>query len=212
MKLKKAFTLLELVIVISIIWLILYYVKWIFSYKNVEQVKFDTCYIHTYSKINKFMQDAFLQKMVYSWNDLKDVDLYTIKFDVTNQKIDFVYSWNNVVTDTIAFSWPWTDNENDCYTPSYHALLSWENLKIEIKPWLQSDINDTPVKIYTWNSTTPIATNSSGTVYLYYCQWNGNNLCLEKYKINIIPSTYLLVSSYCKSVNTDTGKCREWSE
>jgi len=210
MKIKKAFTILELLIVMSILGILMYYMKWIFSYKNVEQVKFDTCYIHTYSKLNKFMQDAFLQKMVYSWDNLEKVGLYTIKFDTTNQKVDFIYSGNELITESILYSWNWTDNINDCYTKSYHTFLSWNDLKIDINPWLQADINDTPVKIYTWNSTTPISSSSSWSMYLYYCQWD--DPCLEKYKINIIPSTYLLVSSYCKSVDTNTWKCREWSE
>jgi len=207
MKIKKAFTLVELLLVVSIIWILMYSLKGIFSYKNVEKIKFDTCYIHTYSKINTFMQDAFLQKMVYSWWTLRKVDLYSIFFDKNNQKIDFIYSWDYKVIKSISFTWLWIDSTNDCYTKSYHTFLSWDNLKIDINPWLQADINDTPVKIYSW--TTLIKASWSWNMYLYYCQWNN---CLEKYRFTIIPSTYLLSTSYCEKVNFTNWKCELWSE
>jgi len=205
MNFKKAFTLIELLIVIIIIWLLMYSLKWTFSYKNVEKVKFDTCYIHTYSKITNFMQDALLQKMIYTWNNLTGVDLYTIKFDVTNQKLELIYSGSTKITKTLAYSWV-LRSADDCYTKTYHTKLSWNNLKIDIKPGLQADINDSPVKLFTWSNTN--FTTKSWSVDLWYCQWFD---CKQKYRLTFIPSTYLLTTKYCIKLKND-GTCEKWSE
>jgi len=209
MKIKKAFTLIELLIVISIVGMLIYSMRWLFSYKNVERVKFDTCYIHTYSKLGKFMQDAILQKMYFSWTSYKKPLLYEIRFDIPNNKLLLSYSWeNDKYVESINFSGVDVDNVNDCFTKTYHTKLSWDDLKIDILPWLQADINDSPVKMYTWD-TNLLPVNSSWTVFMYFCQWN---MCLDKYKFTFIPSTYLLITSYCMKRDTNTLKCIKWSE
>jgi len=202
---KKAFTLIELLIVIILIWLLFWFFKNSFSYKNVEEQKFDTCYIHTYSNLTNFMEQALLQKMVYTGNKLTGVNSYVIDFDVNNQKLNLIYSWDTKIVKTIAYSWAYED-ENGCFTKSYRAKLSGYNLKLKINPGLQADINDSPVKLYTWNSTN--FTTNSWSIDLWYCQWTD---CKQKYRFVFVPSTYLLLTKYCIKLSNN-GTCSKWSQ
>ena len=134
--------------------------------------------------------------------------MYTIKFDPVNNKLDFIYSWDSLITKTLNFSWNNIDNENDCWTKTYHTKLSWDKLTIKINPWLQADINESPVKLFTWNSTIQAPWNYTWILYLYYCQWIE---CKQKYKLKFIPSTYLFSTSYCIKVKNN-WECDTWSE
>jgi len=208
---KKAFTLVELLIVMIIIWVLLYSVRWIFSYKNVEQVKFDTCYIHTYWKITKFMQEALLQKMYFfSWSYHK-LWKYTINFDVSKQKLIFMYSWSDKkYKEEFLYSWDWLDNIHDCYTKSYVTKFSWSSLKLDINPWLQKKyIWDEAIKMSSWWTVLPLST--SWNVVFSYCEDRAWKHCKQKYKLSILPSVYVVKSYYCEKINTG-GVCVSWSK
>ena len=213
---KKAFTIFELLIVMIIIWLLMGAFKHMFSYKDVDRLKYDTCDIHINWKLDNFFQDAILQKSVYTWSNWEKVDDYSIKFDVGNQKIDFIYSWTQIwgqIIKTINLNWTWFDEENDCFTPNYHTKLSGGNLKVSIKPWLQVDNNagwEAGIILYTWSSFTHETTNwATWWVSLYYCEqswWN----CFERNKIIIDTKVNLIKKYFCKKKNQN--HCTNWSE
>lgn len=206
---KKAFTLLELVIVIWLLWLLIGSLWKVFSYKNVNPIKYDTCYINITWKLDNFLQDAILQRSVYTWYEWKKVDNYTIIFDVNNQKIDFIYSWA-WVKETIHLNWTWEDRQYDCFTTSYHTLLSWDELKIDIKPWLQVDNQawwDSWMIVY--KNWTKLNNGSTWWVNLYYCEWSWWN-CYERNKIIVDSKVQLFKKYFC--MVWDKNPCPKWSE
>ena len=199
---KKGFTLLELLIVVIIIWLLMLSFKNMFSYKDINRLKYDTCNVHINWKLDNFFQDAILQKSIYTGNKWKKVDDYSIIFDIDNQKIDFIFSWSQIwwkVIKTIHLNWTWFDEKNDCFSPGYHTKLSWENLKVEIKPWLQVDNDanwDAGIILYTWSSFENKAKNwATWWVILYYCEWSWWN-CFERNKIVIDTKVNLIKKFY----------------
>ncbi len=208
---KKAFTLVELLIVMIIIWVLLYAVRWIFTYKNVEQVKFDTCYIHTYGKVTNFMQEALLQKMYFHSWEYKKIGLYTMHFDVTNQKLKLTYSWStDKYTSEIIYSWNWIDKINDCYTETYVTKLTWSNLEFKINPWLQKNyIWDESVKMFSWGTQTSLAL--SWNIIFSYCEDKAWKHCKQKYKLSILPSVYVVKSYFCKKIDWN-WKCVKWTK
>ncbi len=209
---KKAFTLFELLIVIWIIWLLVGSIWQMFSYKNVNPIKYDTCYVNINWKIDNFLQDAILQKSVYTWSSWNKVSSYDLFFDINNQKINFVYSWAWVV-DTINLNWTWEDSKYDCFTNTYNTLLSWENLKISMSPWLQVDNNawwNAWMIIYTWSSFNNSVLNGwTWWVNLYYCEWSWWN-CYERNKIIVDSKVHLFKKYFCK--NEKEISCSNWSE
>lgn len=212
---KKAFTIIELLIVIIIIWVLMWALKNMFSYKNINTLKYDTCNIHINWNLDNFFQDAILQKSVYTWNKWKKVDNYNIIFDVTNQKINFIYSWAQIwgkIVKTINLNWTWFDKKNNCFNPGYHTKLSGENLKVSIKPWLQVNNNanwDAWIMLYTWSSTSPAHDGSTWGVSLYYCEWNWWK-CFERDKIVIDTKVNLIKKYFCKQKRQ--ASCTVWSE
>lgn len=215
---KKGFTIIELLIVVIIIWLLIWALKPMFTYKNVDRLKYDTCYLHINWKLDNFFQSAILQKSVYTWDKWRKVNTYWIKFDVTNQKIDLIYSWTQIwwnIIKSIDLNWTWFDKENDCFTPSYHTKLSWENIKVIIKPWLQVDNKadwDAWIVLYTWSSFSNKANNwATWAVSFYYCEWSWTQLkCYERNKIVIDTKVNLIKKYFCKKKRENP--CASWSE
>ena len=215
MNFKRWFTLVEMIVVIIIMGLIIWSLWKMFTYKNITRSKYSTCYIHIDSNIASFFQYWLLQKEAYSWDKYEKVKNYQVIFNVKKQKIDLVYSWTDQKKEYL-LSWDFVDNINDCHTRNYHTLISWENLKVVINPWLN------PSKwqqewiwmiLYTWDNFENKAQNgSTWVVYFYYCPNVWTKWCLEKNKIEVDTRTALFKSYFCKTVNIKTWKCESWSE
>ena len=206
---KKAFTLIELLLVVSIVWLLIYSIRWFFSYKDVEHMKFDTCYIHTYWKVTNFMQEALLQKMYFYSGEYRKIKLYSINFDVSNQKVDFIYSWDNKkYINSIVYSGEWVDRINDCYTTTYVTKLTWTNLRFDINPGLQRKYEwESSVKMFSWWNM--LALSSSWNVIFSYCEDKAWKHCKQKYKLSILPWVYVAKSFFCKTIDKD-WICIDW--
>jgi len=207
---QKAFTLLELLVVVIIIGVIVWAVWRLFSYKDADRLNFDTCYITVYWKIDKFFQEAISQQGAYTGGVYKTPDFYNIIFDKTNQQINLVFS--GYTTGTIVFHWEGEDTINKCYSPTYHTYFSGDISKIQIKAGLQVDTSTTehsPMELYEGNSLLPAY--KTGVIYFYYCDHPSNVDCLQKYKIEVDPRAYLFKSYFCKTLNSD-WTCKVWSE
>ena len=210
LQISKAFTLLELLIVVLIIGIIVWSIWKIFSYKDVDRMNFDTCYVSVYGKLDKFFQEALSQRWTYTGNTYKVPDFYNIVFDTVNQKIDLNYSGLN--TTSILFYWSGIDDINKCYTPTYHTFISWNITKVQIKAWLQVDVSTTEhssMELYSWNNLLPAY--KTWVIYFYYCDHLSNINCLQKYKIIVDPRSYMFKSYFCKKL-WSYWKCNVRSE
>ena len=202
-QISKAFTLLELLIVIIIVWILIWTIGSIFSYKNIDRLNFDTCYVNIYGKLNWFFQEALSQRWVYTGDMYRTPSFYNIVF--TGQELDLIYSWLKVKK--IFFYWNWEDNINKCYTPTYHTFISGDITKVQIRAGLQVDTSTTehsPMELYSGNELLPAY--KTGVVYFYYCDHPSNTNCLQKYKIVIDPRSYMFKSYFCQKMWTN-WKC-----
>jgi len=204
-QISKAFTLLELLIVVLIIGVIMWAVGNMFSYRNVDRLNYDTCYVNVYWKLDKFFQESLSQRGVYTGGIYKTPDFYNIVFDKTNQEIQLNYSGLN--TKVILFYWTGEDDVNKCYTPTYHTFISGDITKVQIRAGLQVDTSTTehsPMELYSGNELLPAY--KTGVVYFYYCDHPSNTNCLQKYKIVIDPRSYMFKSYFCQKMWTN-WKC-----
>jgi len=212
--LKKAFTLLEILIVVIIVWFLMSAIWKLFTYKDIDRLKFDTCYIKIYSSIDKFFQEAITQKWVYTGWTWQSVSWYNISFNPWENKITLIYSWTWVEKVFILNSLIWEDDKNWCYTKTYHTLLSWGQIEVKIKPWLEVDNSSTAesaMMIYSWWVQQPNWSNA--TILFLYCPNKvSNSWCLEKYKIKINSKSYLFKSYFCKTVDKNDWHCITRSE
>ena len=209
---KKAFTLIELLIVVLIMWIVMAAVGKLFSYKDADRMNFDACYVSVYWKISNFFQQALSQRSVYTGSEYQAPNLYEIIFDKSNQEIKLVYSWVWVVK-KIKFSWSWIDDKNRCYTKTYHTYFSWNVSKVIIKPGLQVDnatTSDAAMVLYGPNGN-KLPASETGFVDFYYCDTKLNVNCLQKYKIEIDPRVYLFKTYFCVKLGSNK-KCLKWSK
>ncbi len=207
---KKAFTLMELLIVVIIIGIIIAAIWRMFSYKQINRANFDTCYVKIYGKLDKFFQEALSQKGVLTGGKYIAPNYYNVIFDKSNQQIILDYSW--VVKKPIKLVGNWVDEINKCYTRTYHTFLSWDISKVKIKAGLQVDnstTSESPMELYSW--TDKLSSSHTGVVYFYYCDHPSNNNCLQKYKLIIDPRSYLFKSYFCLKLGAN-WTCEKWSE
>jgi len=212
LKFSKAFTLIEILIVVLIIGVISAAIWKFFSYRDVDRMNFDSCYIKTYWSIDSFFQQALSQKWVYTWWDYKVPVYYNLVFDKDNQKLELQYSGLNVVK-TIDFFWTGIDDKNKCFSPTFHTFLSWNISKVQIKPWLQVDnsvSSDAAMVLYSWDNKLP--STSTWEVIFSYCTSVSNANCLQKYRLIVDPRTYMFKSYFCVKVDLDNWKCLKWSQ
>ena len=210
LKISAAFTLLELLLVVFIIGIIVWSIGKIFSYKDVDRMDFDSCYVTVYGKLDKFFQESLSQKWIYTGGIYKTPNFYDIIIDKTNQKIQFLYS--GLDTKVISFYGTGKDDINKCYSPTYHTFISWDITRAQIKAGLQVDTSTTehsPMELYSGNELLPAY--KTWVVYFYYCDHLSNINCLQKYKIEIDPRSYMFKSYFCKKLWTG-GKCEVRSE
>lgn len=212
---KKAFTLIELLLVVLVLWVLMWAMKNMFSYENVNRLKYDTCYLKTYWFLSNFNQQALLQKSVRTWDVLTWVNQYEIIFDNEHQKIEFIYSWASSKK-VFNYSWDWTDIENDCYNTTYHTKIWDWNLKVIMQPGFQTT-NATgslsPMQIYSWdNFNTAIPNSWTWEIIFYYCKWTSDAQCSELNKIVVEPKVQMFKTFFCKSLDDNREKCDKWSE
>ena len=215
MDFKRWFTLVEMIIVLLIIWLISWALWKMFTYKDVTRAKYGTCYLHIDSNITSFFEYWLLQKQVYSWDKYEKVKNYQVVFNVNTQKVSLIYSWTDQKK-IYVLSWDFVDNLNDCHGKQYHTLLSWENLKVVINPWLNPDQGKQDwiwMTLYTWNDfIKKLPAWATWAVYFYYCPGAWTKWCLERNKIEVDTRTALFKSYFCEDVDINNWKCIKWSK
>lgn len=213
---KKAFTVIEIVIVVLLIWLISSALWAIFSYDNVSSSKFDTCYLRVISQMDKFFQESLLQKLVYDWSNLTGVIQYDIKFNQDEQKIVFLYSWANVKK-IFQLSWNWYDAKHDCFSAKYKTMISGWNLRVSLRPWLGVDNKiqwNAWMSLYTWNNFNSLVPMwESKDIYFSFCFWSWtSSVCEEKYKLTVDSKVQLFNKYICQKNDSSTRECLKWGE
>jgi hypothetical protein len=200
---KKAFSLLELLIVVIIIWVLMTALWKMFSYRNLDKVNFNTCFVKIYSKFDNFFQEAISQKGVWTWNSYKVPVFYDLFF--WSGEIKFYYS--GLKTSIIYLDGSWVDNKNKCFNNSFYSKLSGNIDKILIKAGLQTDDSiwaESPMVIYDDNQ-------KKLTWYFDLLFCNRNNVCIPKYRFVFDSRTYSFSSFFCTKIWL-TWTCFNWSK
>jgi len=212
---KKWFTIFEMLLVVVIMWILMAAFKDFFLSKDKNKIYFDTCVARTYWQLNTFLWDAMTQKTVYSGDTYISPELYQIKFDETNQKLNFIYDFTWGVSwtaKTTLFSWVNSrDLENKCWEGGYFTKIK-STLDIKIKPGLQQTAK-------AWEDTAAFLIDDdlstiTGEAMFLFCEWPNN--CMERTKIIFDRRTFNIDKKTClkntlMDVNQDNA-CDKWSE
>jgi hypothetical protein len=141
------FTIFEILIVILIIWLLFWAIKQIFTYKQRDFLKANTCVNTIVWDVTNYFYSALTSKWIKTWNIIVYPKRYIIVFSGDDQKVVLSYfSWD----DTNGSTWDYKiynltgsdENSPDediqywCYSNKYYVYLSW-NLSVVMQPWLE---------------------------------------------------------------------------
>ena len=147
---KKAFTLLEIIVVVIIIWLLLASMSNVFEMKDRDLIRSKTCVDSSFWTIKNFFDMASTWKGVYTWTDIVYPESYIINFNTDEDNIELTYSWNDTWTyESIIFNNDDWVSSDYCYdnTRWYHIQLSWDISEIKVSRLLQSNINSPAIII-----------------------------------------------------------------
>lgn len=156
---NKWFTLVELMIVLSIIWVLFGVFSRLLSFENRDYIRWEWCVNHVYWEIKNYFDNASTWKWIYTWwNDLEFPSLYSVQFNTWDNKVLFKY---DTVSSTgqdykeILLSWTWRDS-NFCFDENawYHINIDKVNLdKIAMNKLLQSDVKTSPFTLHETNDS-----------------------------------------------------------
>jgi len=189
---KKAFTLIEIVIVIALIGILMISFKQIFQLKNKDVLYGQTCSNYIYGDLNNFINSAITNKALYSGNTQFFPNYYIISFSTEQNTINLNYQQNNGLTGTrksLNLSGDIPSNYQ-CNKTEGIIKISGDNSIITIKKWLQQTEN-LPSFMLTQNWSMVF----TGTIPIYACSIN--NKCKNISKINIDSRSKSLTNHNC---------------
>lgn len=213
---KKAFTLIEILLVVFLLSMIVVSMRNVFLMKNKDLIKSQTCVNYVYWEIKNAFDFVSFWRGFATWDSSNSQIIYPnkmiIDFDSLNDRINLTYSWIIQSWEVLTgISWtimpPFllsgTDNgKYDCYSDKYFVNISWANLNLKVNYQLQWDINNPALlinnssNIYTWES------------FFYYCPIPSMD-CKIIGKIVIDKRSSFLKFNRC--LRTENGKdCDAW--
>ncbi len=204
--LKKAFTLLELLIVILLISLLMASIRQIFTYKQRDFIKANWCVANIVWKSLNYFYSALTSKWLFTWWKLYFPKKYLLVLSGWNiQKVSFLFStWgDNKIYNIISLTGNWEDNKYGCFSSKYYVKLSGD-LSILMTPWLES--KDGKIGIIINNDVS----NITWEIYFYFVgYWYTGKilwkLFLDKRAENFYYSSCLIWTWWWT-------KCKVWSK
>ncbi|MBS8122502.1 prepilin-type N-terminal cleavage/methylation domain-containing protein [Candidatus Vampirococcus lugosii] len=156
---NKGFTLVELMIVLSIIGVLFGVFSRLLSFENRDYIRGEGCVNHVYGEIKNYFDNASTGKGIYTGgNDLEFPSLYSVQFNTGDNKVLFKY---DTVSSTgqdykeILLSGTGRDS-NFCFDENagYHINIDKVNLdKIAMNKLLQSDVKTSPFTLHETNDS-----------------------------------------------------------
>lgn len=196
MKKVKWFSMVEMLIVISIILTFMLIFQNFFKPKDMQIYQWQKCVNDIYNFVNTFVNAWLTNKWFNSWTDMIYPSSYKTEIRPSENKlINSINTWIGYITREIA-TLSWTNGENLCYINSvYNIILTGENIDIEIIKW--SSNNQFNISDSTWYTD------------LLLCKWN-NLWCIHIWQYIIDKRSQTIIKRVCLSFSW--GNCLQWNQ
>lgn len=137
MKRFKGFSLIEMLLVISIILVFIAVFQSSFKPRDMQIYNWQKCVNDLYSFINKFTMAGLSSKWFNSWLTMIYPSAYRTQILPSQNKVINSISTGIVYIEQSSTNLSGTNtSQNVCYINSvYHMLLSWEDVDMEINKW-----------------------------------------------------------------------------
>lgn len=200
MKIKKWYTLLELLMVtilVSLLWVVF---SNTFKPKNKDILYWEACVNSIYADISNFINTALTSKSILSGTSRLMPETYYIDINTNNNSISFIYKrqWNNYIYKKLNLTWDIASSYY-CYTHSYAVVLSGNDSLIEIRKWI--NWNNLSLKWFSINSWSSFYEKLN----LNLCPYENNiiqyNACKEIWIYEIDTRTDNIKRKNCLNVN-----------
>lgn len=160
MKKTNWFSLLEIIIIISLILVFMLIFRNQLIPKNVQTYKWQTCVNDLHNFIQSFVTAWLTNKWIYSWQDLIYPEKYTINIKTSENKVTKQISWN--ILETVNLSWE-ISSQNICYIDNnYKIFLTGNDLELEINKWglsNQFNLSLSWIKVNSWETNILLCKN-----------------------------------------------------
>lgn len=148
---KKAFTLIEMMVVLLIVGILMASLKHIFFPQSRNLMYGQNCANILYGKVNNFINSAITSKWLYTGGILIFPEYYHIDFNILQNEIAFWYTINWITNNHEIFQLSGQEARKEyCQTNEYQIILSWNNQNITITKWLQTKVNNSTFTLLDW--------------------------------------------------------------
>lgn len=200
MKKLKWFSLIEMLIIISLILIFMVVFRSQLIPKNTHIYHWQACVNNLHDFISSFATAWLTNKWLYSGQQLIYPDKYQILIEPSENKIANLINSNNSIEE-INLSWT-ISSDNICYiNSSYKIFLTWSDLELEINKWQ-------------WNNQFNFTTSSwlnlnTWKTELLLCK---NNLseCLQIWEYLIDKRSQTIIKRVCLAFSW--SDCMKWNE
>jgi len=194
MKKLKWFSLIEMLMVISIILVFLVVFQWFFKPKNIEIYYWQKCINELYSFINRFTIAWLTSKWFNSWWVMIYPSSYRTEILASENKIINSISWTQ--RETVNLSWI-DSSKKLCYINDvYNIQLTWEDIIINIGKWSLNNLFDINKSNGTWQ------------VSLLLC--GKNNSCITIWQYIVDKRSQTITKRVC--LGFSWNDCLQWNQ
>lgn len=196
MKKAKWFSMIEMLIVISIILTFMIIFQNFFKPKDMQIYQWQKCVNDIYNFVNTFINAWLTNKWFYSWTDMIYPNAYKTEIRPSENKItnsiDMGMGYIQLQTANLS----WINTENLCYIDSiYNILITWAAIDIEITKWISN--NQFNISDSTWHTD------------LFLCKWN-NIWCKHIWQYVIDKRSQSIIRRVC--LNFSWNNCSQWNQ
>lgn len=212
MKKIKAYTLVEILIVVIIVGILAWLTRNIFNDTRQNKIILgENCSNYIYGKLSNFASSINYGKTISGQNNT--ISYYKITYSGNKIELGTV-SWTTYsVQDTIYIGTGLSSNRYEwCKSSSYSlattGTIGMDTIALPVKGQILSWNNNTSRHIWTWNLTNTLNT---GSIELFVCDKNiistNHSSCIASSKILIDRRSKQIFLQKCLSRNSTTGKC-----
>ena len=201
---RKAFTMIEIILVIMILSVLFLSFKNIFQIRNKDVVYGQTCVEHLYGEINNFVKGATRSQSIASGTTIYYPTQYLIYMIPSQNTISLQYiaSWTQTYQDyQITGNIP---NSRYCQTSEYSLILSGSDNVLTINKGLWANAQHQSFRL-SWAGKFSLTTD----IMLYP---NGSITGKHIAQFLIDTRTQAIQKRTCLYINTTGGNCEEWDK
>jgi len=201
----KWFSLIEMLIVMSIILILLVVFQNLFKPTNVRVYSWQKCVNDLYGFVNTFVNQWLTSKWFQSWTDMIYPTSYKTQMFPSQNKIINIINAGSTDIEQWVVNLSWVNSSQICYINStYKIVLSWADIEI-INKWSTNQFD------ISWS-----ANNITWQTDLYLCRIN-NWGCIHIWEFGIDKRSQTITKRVClgfswNMTNFSWSDCSKWNQ